>query len=199
MTFESLALDAIEMPLTSETNLGEAAFEDLFKQNFKTLCTYCQYRFGFSLDEAKEAVHMAFIRLWENRESISPTLSVKAYLYKIVANVSLDMLKHDKVKQKHAKEVIRHAPVSTPLKNFTDPELKQMMTDINTAVEELPEQMQRIFLLSRYEGLKYAEIASRLGISVKTVETQMSRALVKLRQRLSHYLILLILILLFSW
>jgi RNA polymerase sigma-70 factor (ECF subfamily) len=101
------------------------------------------------------------------------------------------MLKHDKVRQRHVKQVIQNSPVSTPLKKFNDTELRQLIADIESAVNELPEQMRRIFELSRYEGLKYAEISSHLNISVKTVETQMSRALVKLRQKLSHYLVIL--------
>lgn len=188
MTLEALAPDAIDMSSISETRLSEADLERLFKQYFKPLCVYCQYRFGFDMDVAKEAVHTGFIRLWENRATVSADLSVKAYLYKIVTNISLDMLKHDKVRQKHAKQTLQNATFSSPLKNFTDPELKQLVADIDSAISELPEQMRRIFELSRYEGLKYAEISSRLNLSVKTVETQMSRALVKLRQKLSHYL-----------
>lgn len=63
-----------------------------------------------------------------------------------------------------------------------------MAAQIDKAVAELPEQMRRIFELSRYEGLKYNDIANHLNICVKTVETQMSRALVRLRQKLSNYL-----------
>lgn len=185
MTLESLAPDAIDMPSISATRLSEADLELLFKQYFKPLCMYCQYRFGFDLDIAKEAVHTGFIRLWENRQNISPELSTRAYLYKIVSNTSLDMLKHNKVRQKHAKQVLQTTSAIVP---FKDPELKQLVADIDNAISELPEQMRRIFELSRYEGLKYSEISSRLNLSVKTVETQMSRALVKLRQKLSHYL-----------
>ena len=67
-------------------------------------------------------------------------------------------------------------------------ELKELQQDINKAIAELPDQMRRIFELSRYEGLKYTAIAQKLDISVKTVETQMSRALSKLREKLSSYL-----------
>lgn len=185
MTLEALAPDAFDMPRSTETQLSEADLERLFKQHFKPLCMYCQYRFGFDLDVAKEAVHTGFIRLWENRENISADLSTRAYLYKIVTNISLDMLKHDKVRQKHAKQVLQKTSSIAP---SNDPDLKQLVADIDSAISELPEQMRRIFELSRYEGLKYAEISSRLNLSVKTVETQMSRALVKLRQKLSQYL-----------
>jgi RNA polymerase sigma-70 factor, ECF subfamily len=174
--------------------LDEAAFEVFFKQNFTPLSAYCQYKFGFDLDQAKEVVHTGFIKLWENRETISPNLSPKSYLYKIITNNSLDILKHEKVKQKHEKYVLQNSSEAGPGDAFESAGFKQMSTDVDKAVAELPEQMRRIFELSRYEGLKYAEIASLLNISIKTVETQMSRALGKLRQRLAGYLSLLVIL-----
>lgn len=174
----------------------EAALEKLFKENFKALCAYCQYKFGFHIDTAKEVVHTGFIRLWENRETVSPDLSVKAYLVKTVSNLSLDWLKHERVKERYAVRALRATSSQPSGEDFHEAELKQLEFDIGRAVAELPDQMRTVFELSRYEGLKYAQIAARLGISVKTVETQMSRALAKLREKLSHYLIMFLLALL---
>jgi RNA polymerase sigma-70 factor, ECF subfamily len=193
MTLESLASDAINFAHSNAVQFDEAALEAAFKKHFKPLCAYCQYRFGFELDLAKEAVHTGFIRLWENRESVSLESSVQAYLYRVVTNISLDMLKHEKVKQKYARHVSLNDSTGSLSRDFHNTDLRQLRTDIDKAVAELPEQMRRIFELSRYEELKYAEIALRLNISVKTVETQMSRALVKLRQKLSHYLAIFVL------
>jgi RNA polymerase sigma-70 factor (ECF subfamily) len=192
MTLKPLAFKADTMLLSNHKKFDEAALEVLFKENFGPLCTFCQHKFGFALDVAKDAAHSGFIKLWENRENISPDLSLKAYIYKIVSNISLDMLRHDKVRQNYTRQILQNAPIPATLKDFNDAELKQLMADIDTAINELPEQMRKIFELSRYQGLKYAEISSQLNISVKTVETQMSRALVKLRQKLSQYLALLI-------
>jgi RNA polymerase sigma-70 factor, ECF subfamily len=179
--------------------LDDAAFEVFFRQNFTPLCAYCQYKFGFDLDLAKEVVHTAFIKLWENRETISPNLSPKSYIYKIITNNCLDILKHEKVKQKHAQYVLQTVSEATPVDAFEDARFKQLSADVDIAVSELPEQMRRIFELSRYEGLKYTEIASLLNISVKTVETQMSRALGKLRQRLAGYLSILLILWMISF
>ncbi len=179
------------MASTKNISFTEAELEALFKRHFSPLCVYCQYKFGIDLDVVKDIVHASFIRLWENREQIEPGLSVKAYLYKIVSNRSLDVLKHEKMKLQASKQLIRNAPGHAPVKTFDDVEIKQLMADIDEAVKELPAQMRRIFELSRYEGLKYAEIAVHLNLSVKTVETQMSRALVKLRSSLAGYLTLL--------
>lgn len=197
MTSESIVHVACYMSTSNDIKFNEVALEKLFKDYFNPLCTYCQYKFGFELDTAKEAVHAGFVRLWENRETISSESSVKAYLSKIVTNICLDMLKHEKIKQIHARQVIQTTSIGSPLQpNQSD--LKQLTVDIESAVNELPDQMRRIFELSRYEGLKYAEIASALNLSVKTVETQMSRALVKLRQKLSHYLPVLLIFVFFK-
>ena len=174
--------------------LDDAAFEVFFKEHFTPLCAYCQYKFGFDLDQAKEVVHTGFIKLWENREAISPDISPKSYLYKIITNTSLDLLKHEKVRQKHEQYVLQRVSEASSREAFESAGFKQLSADVDEAVASLPEQMRRIFELSRYEGLKYAEIARVLNISVKTVETQMSRALAKLRQRLASYLTLLVLL-----
>lgn len=176
------------LPAFSPERFDEGAFEIFFKDHFKQLCAYCQYKFGFELYHAKDIVQTGFAKLWETRQTLSPELSCKAYLYRIITNLSLDILKHQKVKQKHEKYVLQIASKSSSISNFENVDFKQLTTDINKAVSELPEQMRKIFELCRYEGLKYTEVANHLNISVKTVETQMSRALVKLRQKLSDHL-----------
>ena len=184
------------MPSSDYKGFDEAALEILFKEHFKPLCAYCQSRFGFELQVAKEIVHTGFIRLWENRDTISSDLSVKGYLYKIVGNASLDMLKHERVKIAYAKHLSLASSDHTSENDFSESGYKQLVADIDKAVHDLPEQMRKVFELSRYDELKYTEIAARLNISIKTVETQMSRALAKLREKLAQYLTALIIALL---
>lgn len=181
-------INSTSLPLSSQNKFDDSAFEIFFKENFSGLCAYCQFKFGFDIDLAKEAAHAGFIKLWESRHSLSPELSVKAYLYKIITNVCFDILRHEKVKQKHEKHVLENSSFKYNKNHFDQAEFNELQNNVDKAVSELPEQMRKIFELSRYEGLKYSEISSKLSISVKTVETQMSRALVKLRQKLSDYL-----------
>ena len=85
--------------LSGDNNrFGDAEFELIFGQHFSPLCAYCQYKFGFDLDSAKDTVQAAFLKFWETRQFLSAGLSVKAYLYKIVTNICLDLIKHEKVK-----------------------------------------------------------------------------------------------------
>jgi RNA polymerase sigma-70 factor, ECF subfamily len=172
----------------------DVAFEILFRTNFNALCAYCQFKFGFSIDQAKEAVHSGFVKLWENRETLSADLSIKAYLHKCITNTCLDILRHEKIKHRHEQFILQKNQENSMEFSLDGPDLKYLIADIDRAITELPDQMRKIFELSRYKGLKYAEISAQLNISVKTVETQMSRALVKLRQKLSHYLPLFMLL-----
>jgi RNA polymerase sigma-70 factor (ECF subfamily) len=190
--------EAAKVPPVEPIIYDNSSFEIFFKENFSSLCVYCQYKFGFDLDQAKEVVHTAFIKLWETRDSIAPDLSVKAYLYKIITNISYDIFRHDKVKQKHEKHVLENSVLSFNKNDFDKTEFNQLKNDIDKAVAELPDQMRKIFEMSRYEGLKYWQISSTLTISVKTVETQMSRALVKLRQKLSDYLTFYLIVILLA-
>jgi RNA polymerase sigma-70 factor (ECF subfamily) len=165
-----------------------AAFEQYFKQHFASLCVWCQHKYEFDTDLAKEVVHTAFIKLWKNRATLPPEMPVKAFLHKVIINTSLDIMRHAKVRERFERFVQQRnesAAFNTPQEHYDS---KKLQTDIYAAISELPEQMRTIFELSRYEGLKYAEIARQLNVSVNTVETQMGRALKKLRIRLAAYL-----------
>ena len=166
----------------------DAAFEQFFKQHFASLCAWCQYKYGFDTDLAKEVVHTAFIKLWKKRHTLLPGMPVRSFLHKIIVNTSLDILRHTKVREQFERYVQQrneNGGLTLPVENY---DTKKLRADIDTAIAELPEQMRTIFELSRYDGLKYAEIARQLNVSVNTVETQMSRALKKLRVKLAAYL-----------
>jgi RNA polymerase sigma-70 factor (ECF subfamily) len=174
----------------------DASFEDFFKKHFLSLCAYCQFRFGLDLDMAKEVVHTGFIKLWDARQNLASGVSPKSYLYKIITNNVLDNLKHGKIRQQYARFVLQSVPENAATNSFDDLDVKQLQAEINAAIAELPEQMRKVFEMSRFGGLKYGEIAEQLNISVKTVETQMSRALARLREKLSGWLSFVIILIL---
>ena len=176
----------------------DASFEEFFKKHFQSLCAYCQFKFGLDLQMAKEVVHTGFIKLWDARQNLAAGVSPKSYLYKIITNNVLDILKHQKVRQQYVQFIIRSVPEGTDGNGFDQVDVKQLQADIDAAIAELPEQMRRIFEMSRFEGLKYAQIAEQLNISIKTVETQVSRALTKLREKLAIYLSSIIIVLILT-
>ncbi|MGZ3819364.1 MAG: RNA polymerase sigma-70 factor [Flavisolibacter sp.] len=188
----------LEGSSSGDLQFDAAAFEDFFKKHYPPLCLYCKFKYGFDIDLAEDIVNASFARLWELRKTLASKISPRSYLYKIVDNSSLNALKHQTVKQKHAEYLSKITSEEKPQISFDSIEIKELRSAINAAISELPEQMRLIFELSRFEGLKYTEIANRLDISIKTVETQMSRALVKLREKLSGFISCFIMILIFG-
>ena len=172
----------------------EAAFEQVFKFYFKALHAYA---FAILKDEmaAEEMVQNVFLKLWERTETLTIQGSIAAYLYRAVYHESLNYLKHQKVKSAY------QLHVSYRMKDQSDNaskklSLQELESRLQTAMNELPEQCRTIFQMSRFEELRYREIADRLGISLKTVENQMGKALKLLRVKLVDFLPLTLLILL---
>lgn len=162
-------------------------FEFFFKTHFSSFCVYCVLKFGFDTEAAKEAVHITFIKLWESRHRLQPNLPAKAYCFRILNNVCLDRLRKTKSDRLSADRIrMRFSNDMNGTQNLL--EAKELAAEIDKAVAALPPQMQKIFVLHKFEGLRYTEIAAHLNISVKTVETQMSRALVRLRDHLAPLL-----------
>lgn len=157
------------------------ALKILFGEYYAAMCSYA-FRFFNDVDQAEEVVQDIFVKLWENRRSINIGSSVKNYLFTWVRNQSLNVLKHEKVKQEYAQTIRDSLLEEEPAGNFyIDPWLSEK---IEKAIESLPEKRREIFILSREKGLKYREIAEKLNISIKTVETQMGLALKDLREKL---------------
>ncbi len=160
-------------------------FEDLFRMYYKPLCGYAQTILK-DLDEAEEAVQNLFFNLWSRRESLEINISVKSYLYRATHNDCLNRIKHGKVKLAYSQEV--KAMAGGTVNGEESIHARELHKRIGTAVSELPEQCGMVFKLSRFENLKYQEIAERLDISVKTVENHMGKALKLLREKLKDYL-----------
>lgn len=165
------------------------SFEQVFKTHFKRLHAYA---FGILQNEAEaeEIVQQVFLKLWERKENLSRINPISTYLYRAVHNGSLNYLKHQRVKAKHQMHV------AWSMKDEVEPsgkkiQVKELKQQLNRAMQELPEQCRLIFQLSRFEDMKYREIADQLGIAVKTVENQMGKALRLLRVKLIDFLTIL--------
>lgn len=171
----------------------KSAFEQLFRAYYSRLVHYAFKVLG-DQDEAEEMVQQVFISLWETRQKMSIHSSLKSYLYRAVHNRCLNLIEKNAVRQQYQQEVRATTDESVqPLQQLAHTELEKEM---KRALDKLPEQCRRVFELSRYEGLKYAAIAEVLGISVKTVENQVGKALKILREELKEYLVVLVMILL---
>ncbi len=170
----------------------EAAFERTFRQYYDRLCNYANSLLKEE-DEAEEVVQTVFLTIWEKRAELEITLSLKSYLYRAVHNHCLNRFKHASVREAHRDYTMHFIPQS--YESVTEvihaSELEQR---IEAAVCGLPEQCQIAFRMSRFDELKHQEIADQLGISIKTVENQIGKALKILRSALADYLPVMLLI-----
>ncbi len=165
----------------------QQAFDALFRTWYAPLCRYAARLLDGDMDDAEDVVQQTFIKLWEQRETLPIQFSVKAYLYKMVHNRSLNRLRDAQTRR-------RHSEISVSFGNDMAPpvEVSDLQTRLHAALEQLPTECRRIFELSRFEELKYREIADQLNISIKTVETQMGKALRIMRVHLAEYLSLIL-------
>ena len=181
-----MAQSEAEIFLLASTG-NEAAFERFFKTYYQSLL---HYAYVMLRDEviAEEMVQQVFYKLWEKREKLEIRTSRKAFLYKAVHNECLNYLKHEKHKRAHEKYAVMMNDEVYREKTNDPMHLTELQERLQKAMSELPEQCRNIFYLNRIEELKYREIAEELGLSVKTVEAQISKALKVLRKKLADYL-----------
>jgi len=167
------------------------AFKELFYGYCQPLIRFA-LRFIREVDSAEDLVQEVFFKVWSNRQQLDPKLSIKSYLYTAVRNLALNQIRHQQVIQK-AHEKLQHSPYHPP----TPEELldaNQIELAVMQTIDELPEKCRLIFTMSRFDNLTYAEIADILELSIKTIETQMGRALQHLRKKLNHLLQLMVLL-----
>ena len=160
-------------------------FENLFRKYYQALCNYAN-KYVKDLDKAEEVVQELFYKLWEKRDKLDINISLKSYLYRSVYNGCLQYLNHRAIEikyetyyRKQNKEYNSDASEAIRLQELSD--------IINNTLNALPERCRNIFLLNRYEGLKYREIAKKLSLSIKTVEANIGKALKVLRKNLKNY------------
>lgn len=169
---------------------NERIFEETFRKYYQSLCNYANSILK-EMDEAEEVVQNLFLSIWEKRSDLEINISLKSYLYRAVHNHCLNRIKHLKVREEYQQYATNFYDASyesvsqTVMKN-------ELETKIEEAIRKLPEQCRLIFRMSRFEELKYHEIAEQLELSPKTVENQIGKALKILRVELAEYLPLII-------
>jgi RNA polymerase sigma-70 factor (family 1) len=157
------------------------AFQVLFEKMYAPLCQFC-IKFVKSPEVAEELVSDVFYSIWKNRSRLSVT-SPKAYLFTSVRNKGFDYLR--KIKKMTHCDLEDATHLAADVANSQEIlVLRELTASLEQSVAKLPKQCKLIYELSRDQGLKYKEIAAILQVSVKTVETQMGRALKHLRNSL---------------
>jgi len=171
-----------EEDIISAIREGNAvAFQHVFDSCYASLCAYA-FTILRDAPEGEDVVQSVFMKLWEKRDSLEIKQSVRSYLFKAVYNQCLNQIQHRAVQTKY--RVYSQLTVDAS----SDPDVfpEDLDEKIRMAVENLPPQCRKIFVMSRYEGLRYPEISSRLNISVNTIQNQICKALKLLREEFKN-------------
>jgi RNA polymerase sigma-70 factor (ECF subfamily) len=177
--------------MTTDTEIVErirkgdiGQFETLFRSSYVSLVKYAKTLVK-DHDSAEEIVQNLFFTLWQNRENLKIENSLNGYLFRSVHNRCLHYFEHLRVVERHAQEMYKEQEGGTesPAEILL---YKELQTLITRTLEKLPERCGRIFCMNRFEGLKYAEIAEKLSVSIKTVEANMGKAIKEFRKVLAE-------------
>ena len=169
--------------------------KDAFRQ-FYDLYSKKIYGFAFSYlkskSEAEEVIQAVFVKIWETRSEINDDLSLGSYLYKITINHIYNIFKYKKVRAKAADNHLYHTKESdnSTIENIYYNNLQEIFNEL---IEQLPEQRKIVFKLSRIQGLPHEDIAKKLQISVRTVESHIFKALKFMKKNLKEDLLILFL------
>lgn len=150
------------------------------------LCGYAR-KYLDDVDQAEEVVQEMFFNFWQKKEKLDINISIEAYLFRSVRNSCLNYLKHLKIREEH-RLATNHELRKKEQEIHDSVVALELQERIENVIDQLPPERKKIFKMSRYEELKYKEIAEKLNLSVKTVEAQMGKALKYLRLHLAEYL-----------
>ena len=165
----------------------------LFREYYVPLCNYSR-RFLGRKDLAEDIVSETFFNIWTKREILDIRTSLKAYLFQAVGKNSLYYLRKAKKEEMLEDYLIKHSTDNKGLEKFTAETpsdlllLKDLSEKIQAGIDRLPPQQQTAFKLKRYEGKKNREIAEIMGLSIKTVEMHLAKAMLSLRIYLKDYI-----------
>lgn len=175
--------------LIREIKEGNArAFKNVMRDYYRELVDFA-YHYVDSSHLAKDVVQDVFANIWERRSRWSPDRSLKLYLYQSVKNEALKLLRDRQTERKYIEAYLQGAEdQKTYPKTIAINDNQKFAEAARQAIQSLPERARMTYQLHRSEGLTYKEIAQVMEVSHKTVESQMSRALQLLRERLSNYL-----------
>ncbi|MBN1952597.1 MAG: RNA polymerase sigma-70 factor [Bacteroidales bacterium] len=168
----------------------EAAYELLFKEYYQVLTVFAR-RYLNDLEAAKEVVQDLFVSLYEKREQLDINSSLKSYLFRSTHNRCINQLNAQKIRHKY----VEYANYNTDIRdNSLEDEVNRTELEhhLYKAISELPPKCRSIFKMNRFEGLSNGEIAERMNLSKRTVETQISKALRILRGKMEPYTSLII-------
>lgn len=191
LVHEHPALEEVRLVRCVREHSDKAAFERLYVSYYHRLRGVA---LSYTNDEqlAEDVVQTVFLKLWKRRHDWKPTGSVRGYLFSAVVNEALNSVRNAKVRREVSLDYAESSRITEMDEEEVMPQERErhnirLQGHIAQAIDALPQSSRQIFILNRFSGLSYEEIADHLNISVNTVSTQMARALKALRKRLFRY------------
>ena len=161
------------------------SFNKIFRRSYKPLMRFC-YRFVTDEDVAAEIVQDLFVKLWTNRDKLNISSSFDSYMMSSVRNAAYTYINKERSHTEANERLYTdESDANDPSETLQSNNLESSYCEV---LAHMPEKRREVFLASRFDGLKYAEIAEKLGMSQKTVEAHMSAAIKQLREGLKAYL-----------
>lgn len=157
--------------------ISAGEFERIFRDLYRPLCLFA-LRFTEKTEDAEDVVQQAFADVWDKCRNNVTIANFKSYLYQAVRNRSLTLIAQSSDTGQDTESLADLEDTSEEEQMFRSERDARLWT----AIDGLPPERKKIFLLSKRDGLKYQEIAEELNISVKTVENQIGKALKTLRE-----------------
>lgn len=165
----------------------EKSFQFIYEQNVVML-RYFAAKFVDDQDAVEDVIQEAFIKLWENRKGFANYVAIKTFLFKIVRNICLNNLRHNKVKKRYESQALQNPDSSTLFEQIIDSETFDLIFKV---FNELSPACRMVYKLS-LDGKKHEEIASILNISINTIKKHKNNANHYMRKRLNELILIFI-------
>lgn len=164
--------------------LDEKIYKSLFEDYYEPLCNIA-YRYLKDTDATEDVVQEVFTYLWRKRKELSIKSNIKSYLFSSVKNKCIEKIRRGKIESKFISEALANESYEEEYNPDIELEKLALAQKLYASIDELPKKCSLIFKMAKLEGLTYNEISEELDLSVKTIESQMRRAFILLREKLS--------------
>lgn len=159
-------------------------FEAIYKEYYNPLVNFVN-RYINNFENSKEVVQYTFVKIWENKENIEVHSSAKSYLFQITKNSMVDFIRKNKKHANHSELSLNELNVFDDSGKALDPYLVRQAVEI--CLKDKKEKAREIFMMNKFEGLTYEEIADYLHISKRSVEDNIGKILIHLKKELKNH------------
>jgi RNA polymerase sigma-70 factor (ECF subfamily) len=162
--------------------LDQTSYKRLFEESYEPLCNLA-FSVLDNYDLSEDVVQEVFVHLWQLRNKLEIRTNIKNYLFSAVRNKAIEKLRRQKLDEKYRLDV-KQSQISFEEDDQGDYEKYLIISKLYKSIDKLPDKCRMIFKMAKLDGMTYNEISEELNLSIKTIESQMRRAFILLRDML---------------